>query len=95
MDSSYKQDLSDLYFALEDSKNPLHFLFRNNSDFLTMASYLNQCGFSRSRNQTAVWIPVLDPTDSEIIIYYKCSVCGRREPTKEPYCNCGARACNT
>lgn len=91
MDSFYEQDLVDLYFALENAKNPLHFLFRNNSDFLVMASYLNQCGFSRSRNQTGVWVPVLDQTDSEIIMFYKCSVCGRREPTREPYCNCGVK----
>lgn len=22
---------------------------------------------------------------------YRCSLCGRREPSKEPYCNCGAK----
>ena len=22
---------------------------------------------------------------------YKCSICGRREKNKEPYCNCGAK----
>lgn len=91
MDSFYAPDLADLYFALEDSKNPLHFLFRNNLDFLALASYLNQCGFSRSKNQTGIWIPVLDPSNTEIIMCYKCSVCGRREATKEPFCNCGSK----
>ena len=91
MDGFYKQELADLYFTLTDSKNPLHFLFRSNSDFLALASYLNQCGFSRSRNQTGIWIPIFDPMDAEIIMFYKCSACGRREATKEPFCNCGAK----
>ena len=25
------------------------------------------------------------------LVGYKCSLCGRREGTKEPYCNCGAK----
>ena len=25
------------------------------------------------------------------IVGYKCSICGRREGSKEPYCNCGAK----
>lgn len=25
------------------------------------------------------------------VIYYKCSLCGRIEGKKEPYCNCGAK----
>ena len=25
------------------------------------------------------------------IVGYKCSLCGRREGSKEPYCNCGAK----
>lgn len=96
MDSIHKQEIEDLYFTLSDSKNPLWFLFRNNSDFLVMASYLNSCGFSRSRNQTGVWIPVINPHESvdrpgDLVLYYKCSVCGRRESVKEPYCNCGAK----
>lgn len=96
MDSIHKQELADLYFALGDAKNPLHFLFRSNSDFLVMASYLNSCGFSRSKNQTGVWIPVIDPHDyvdhpGDLVLYYKCSVCGRRESTKEPYCHCGVK----
>ena len=24
-------------------------------------------------------------------VHYKCSICGRTEENKEPYCNCGAR----
>ena len=25
------------------------------------------------------------------LVGYKCSLCGRREGSKEPYCNCGAK----
>ena len=25
------------------------------------------------------------------LVGYKCSICGRREGSKEPYCNCGAK----
>ena len=96
MANVYAPDIIDLYRALEDCKNPLNFLFRNNSDYLIMASYLNSCGFSRSKNQTGVWIPVIDPRDyvdhpGDLVLYYKCSVCGRRESVKEPYCNCGVK----
>lgn len=96
MADTYAPDLMDLYHALEDCNNPLHFLFRNNADFLVMASYLNQCGFSRSRNQTGVWIPVINLHEcvdrpGDLVLYYKCSVCGRREPVKEPYCHCGVK----
>lgn len=30
----------------------------------------------------------------EFVIGYKCSVCGRKEISKEPYCNCGAKMDN-
>lgn len=88
---------SDIYWLLEDSNNPLHFLFRENADFKKLAEYLHSCGVSRSRPRSGEWIPVFDPAalwgdgDVDTIIYYKCSVCGRREPTRQPYCNCGAK----
>lgn len=92
MDDFYAPDLTDLYFALTDANNPLHFLFRNNSDFLVMASYLNQCGFSRRKNQTGVWISVPDPVYSEYTLYYKCPFCGRDASSKEHFCHhCGAK----
>ena len=42
------------------------------------------------------WIPHTiyaadDCSDSIGLAGYKCSVCGRFESEKEPYCNCGAR----
>lgn len=88
---------SDIYWLLEDSNNPLNFLFRDNSDFKTLAQYLHSCGVSQSRPPSGVWIPVFDPAalwgegDMDTVIYYKCSICGRREPTKQPYCNCGVK----
>ena len=40
-------------------------------------------------------IPVEYDKDGEPILHdhiaYRCSICGRKEGTKEPYCNCGAR----
>lgn len=93
----YIPEWSELYFILTDEKNPLHFLFRSNKDFLVLSEYLDSCGVSKSRPDDGVWIPVYDPAalfgegDIGIISYYKCSVCGRREATKEPFCNCGAK----
>jgi len=27
----------------------------------------------------------------DYLVGYKCSICGRQESVKEPYCNCGAK----
>lgn len=41
------------------------------------------------------YIPVEYDKNDDLIIHkyltYKCSVCGRTEKYKEPYCNCGAQ----
>lgn len=79
----------DIYYLLIDGSNPLHFLFRSNSDFNELAKYLHSCGVQAPK--FGEWIPVHDPFNTEIIMFYRCSVCGRREATKEPFCNCGAK----
>ena len=47
----------------------------------------------KQKNET--YLPVeFDENDESILhkyIYYKCSLCGRTENQKEPYCNCGAK----
>ena len=35
--------------------------------------------------------PAVGVPGGEFQIGWKCSVCGRCEPEKEPYCHCGAR----
>lgn len=37
------------------------------------------------------WIPFLDGESIMPERYYRCSVCGRVERNKEPYCHCGAK----
>lgn len=34
---------------------------------------------------------IIDPHGFMHTRYYKCSLCGRREAKKEPFCNCGAK----
>jgi hypothetical protein len=47
------------------------------------------------KQENETYLPVeFDENDEPILhkyIYYKCSLCGRTENQKEPYCNCGAR----
>lgn len=42
----------------------------------------------RSGHWIEEYVYAADPHDR---IRYKCSVCGRTEENKEPYCNCGAK----
>lgn len=46
------------------------------------------------------WLPDMEEFDDDPAVGirggvfqtgWKCSICGRSEPTKEPYCNCGAK----
>ena len=46
------------------------------------------------------WLPYMEEFDDEPAVGirggvfqtgWKCSICGRTEQTKEPYCNCGAK----
>ena len=36
-------------------------------------------------------ISTVGMTDIKALVGYRCSVCGREEVAKEPYCNCGAK----
>lgn len=47
------------------------------------------------KQENETYLPVeFDENNEPILhkyIYYKCSLCGRTENQKEPYCNCGAK----
>lgn len=36
-------------------------------------------------------ISTIGMADIKALVGYRCSVCGREEVAKEPYCNCGAK----
>ena len=36
-------------------------------------------------------ISTVGMADIKALVGYRCSVCGREEVAKEPYCNCGAK----
>jgi hypothetical protein len=59
-------------------------------DHIELAKYLVSNGVAVQRH--GYWIEdyvyAADPHDR---LRYKCSMCGRTEEYKEPYCNCGAK----
>lgn len=46
-------------------------------------------------NHHESYIPVEYDENDDLVVHkyltYKCSICGRTEKNKEPYCNCGAK----
>lgn len=40
------------------------------------------------------WEPIIEGVwnlPTPVLVGWRCSACGRTEPEKEPYCNCGAK----
>lgn len=61
-------DAEKFYSILTDCKNPLHWLFRNNADFLNLAKYLTDAGVTAQS-----WIPVTErlPETGESVLVYR------------------------